>query len=570
MMNAKCRMQNAKRLLAFCILHFAFCISLHAGGQITAKKAALSTVSPIATQVGLGVLQRGGNAIDAAIAVSFALAVVHPQAGNLGGGGFLVYWDAESKAVWTLDYREVAPLAAKREMYVQQDGTVSPNSRTGPLAAAVPGSVAGLAAMHERFATRDWRELLQPAITLARDGFKVEAELARDLEESQTRRNIAQFASTAALFYTDGKPYAAGSTLVQKDLAATLERIALNGPKEMYDGETSRRLVEAVRAAGGIFGHRDLREYKPIWRAPIKIRFGDYELCTMTPPSAGGLVIGETLNILSAYDLAAAGFQTPKAIHLYAEAMRRAYIDRNKYLGDPASVRIPYRELLSAERAKKWRASLDVNRSTPTLMLTEPGVNIAEGTQTTHFTIVDAQGNIAAVTTTLNENFGSGFVVPGLGFFLNNEMDDFAPAPGKPNRYGLMQGNANAIEPAKRMASSMSPTIVLKNGAPFMALGTRGGPTIPTSILQVFLNVVVYKMSLYDAVAAPRFHHQAYPEDIYYERGRAPMSMVEALNAMGHGVIAREPIGDVHAVMIDRGRITAVAAPRAGGAAGGF
>ncbi|HWS73418.1 MAG TPA: gamma-glutamyltransferase, partial [Thermoanaerobaculia bacterium] len=294
------------------------------------------------------------------------------------------------------------------------------------------------------------------------------------------------------------------------------------------------------------------------------------DLYTMAPPSAGGLVIGEMLNILAGYDLAAAGFQTPKALHLELEAERRAYIDRNKYLGDPATTRIPYRELLSEERARIWRASINLRQSTPTITLSEPGTVPGEGTHTTHFSIVDPEGNIASMTYTLNDNFGSGFVVPGLGFLLNNEMDDFTTAPGKPNLYGLVQGTANAIEPGKRMASSMSPTIVMKNGKPFLVLGTRGGATIPTSVLQVFLNIVVWKQSLQDAITAPRYHQQGLPEEIYFERGRAPQSTLRLLNAMGHGTKERDPIGDIHAVMIDNGKLIAVADPRHSGAAGGF
>jgi gamma-glutamyltranspeptidase/glutathione hydrolase len=276
------------------------------------------------------------------------------------------------------------------------------------------------------------------------------------------------------------------------------------------------------------------------------------------------------LNIAGTFDLAKSGFQTPRSLHLMAEAERRAYLDRNKYLGDPASTRIPYRELLSAERAAQWRSSINPDRATATVTLAEPGgTTLAEGNHTTHFTIVDGEGNIAAVTTTLNDNFGSGFVVPGLGFLLNDEMDDFAAAPGKPNHSGLVQGSANAIEPGKRMASSMSPTIVLRNGKPFLALGTRGGPTIPTSVLQVFLNVTVYKKSLYDAVAAPRYHHQALPDQISYERA-APLATITALAAMGHGTVSRDDIGDVQAILFDRGKIVAVADPRGSGAAGGY
>jgi len=541
-----------------------------AGSSVQATHAALSTVSPQATQVGLAVLKHGGNAVDAAVAVSFALAVTHPQAGNLGGGGFLVYYDAKTKSVWTLDFREVAPGAAKRDMYVQADGNPSKASQTGPLAGAVPGSVAGLETMHDRFGSRSWRELIDPASRLARDGFVVDTELADDLATEKKDRNIDQFKSTASIFYPNGQPLAAGTRLVQKDLAGTLDRIGALGAREFYEGETAKRFIESLRDAGGIIGYRDLREYRPVWRAPIAIKFGEYDLYTMAPPSAGGLVIGETLNILAGYDLAAAGFQTPKALHLELEAERRAYIDRNKYLGDPATTRIPYRELLSEERAKSWRASIKPNTVTPTITLNEPGSVLAEGSHTTHFTIIDAQGNIVSMTTTLNDNFGSGFVVPGVGFFLNDEMDDFTTAPGKPNLYGLVQGAANAVEPGKRMASSMSPTIVLKNGKPFMALGTRGGATIPTSVLQVFLNVVVYNKSLYDAVAAPRWHHQGLPEELFYERGLAPKETVDGLLAMGHPAKQRDPIGDIHAIQIINGKITAVADPRHGGAAGGY
>ncbi|HJW95200.1 MAG TPA: gamma-glutamyltransferase [Thermoanaerobaculia bacterium] len=541
-----------------------------AGSSVVASKAALSTVSPAATQVGVAVMKRGGNAIDAAVAVSFALAVTHPEAGNIGGGGFLVFYEAKTKSVWTLDYREIAPGAAKRDMYVQADGNPSKASQTGPLAGGVPGAVAGLELMHDRFGSRPWRELIEPAVRIARDGYIVDKELAEDLATEKRDRQIDQFASTAAIFYPNGQPLAAGAKLVQKDLAGTLDRIAALGAKEFYEGETAKRFVEAIRDAGGIIGYRDLREYKPVWRAPIAIKFGDYELFTMAPPSAGGLILGETLNILSGYDLAAAGFQTPRALHLEIEAERRAYIDRNKYLGDPATTRIPYRELLSEERAKAWRATIKTNAVTPTVSLAEPGSVVAESNHTTHFTIIDPQGNIVSLTTTLNDNFGSGYIVPGCGFFLNDEMDDFTTAPGKPNLYGLIQSAANAIEPGKRMASSMSPTIVLKGGKPFLALGTRGGATIPTSVLQVFLNVVIYNKSLLEAVAAPRWHHQGLPEELFFEKGLAPQATVDGLSAMGHSVKQREPIGDIHAIQILNGKIVAVADPRHGGAAGGY
>jgi gamma-glutamyltranspeptidase/glutathione hydrolase len=541
-----------------------------AGSQVTASKAALSTISPQATQAGLNVLKKGGNAIDAAVAVAFALAVTHPQAGNLGGGGFLTYYEAKTKGVWTLDFREVAPLAAKRDMYLQADGSIDKASRTGPLASAVPGTPAGLAAMHQRFGSKPWKELLVPAIQLARDGFMTDADLARDLTDEQKKRNIDQYISTASLFYPEGHPLRAGSKLLQPDLATTLERLGEYGAADFYDGETADKLVRAVRAGGGLLSYRDLKDYKPVWRAPIRIDFRNYSLYTTAPPSGGGLILGEALNILSGFDLEAAGFQTAKSIHLETEAMRRAYIDRNRYLGDPAVVRIPYSELLSAERARQWRTSLNVNKSTPTVTLGEPGSLSPEGNHTTHFTIADSEGNVVAITYTLNDNFGCGFVVPGLGFFMNDEMDDFTTAPGKANIYGLIQSNANIIAPGKRMASSMAPTIILRDGKPWLALGTRGGATIPTTILQVFLNMAVYKKTLQEAIAAPRYHQQGYPEEVAYERGLAPRSTVDALISIGHPVEERDPFGDVHAILLDKGKILAVADPRHGGSAGGF
>lgn len=561
--------RGAAALLCVAVLTFAPSSS-YAGSTVVARKAALSTASPYSTSVGLSVLRRGGNAIDAAIAVSFALAVVHPQAGNLGGGGFLVYYEAKSKAVWSLDFRETAPLAAKTEMYVKADGTISSDSRTGPRAAGVPGTVAGLAAMHERFASRPWKELVAPAIGLARDGFAVDAELTRELNEERSERKIDQFAATAATFFPGGKTISPESKLVQPELAATLERIATSGAADFYSGETAKRLVDGVRAGGGIIAYRDLREYKPIWRSPLKVSFSEYEIYTMAPPSGGGLILGQALNMLSGFDVASAGFQTAASVHLLAEVERRAYLDRNRYVGDPATTRIPYRELMSKDRAAQWRSTIDMKRATPTATLSQPEITQLEGDHTTHFTIVDTSGNIVSLTTTLNENFGSGFLVPRAGFFLNNEMDDFSAAPGKPNRYGMVQSVVNAIEPGKRMASSMTPTIIMKNGAPFLALGTRGGPTIPTTILQVLLNMVVHKKSLADAVAAPRFHQQGLPEEIFYELGRPQEQVLRELGALGHGVRAREPIGDVHAIAYEDGKIVAVADPRRGGAAGGF
>lgn len=501
-------------------------LPLHGGSTANARKAALSTAHPLATKAGLTVMQRGGNAIDAAIAVAFVLAVVHPQAGNLGGGGFLVYYDAETKGVWTLDFREVAPLAATRELFAKP--------QAGALAAGVPATVAGLDAMHRKFGSMSWKELLAPAIALGSE------ERAADIElETNAKERKVELPKNA-------------------ELTATLQRLAEKGANDFYDGDLAKELVEAVRAAGGILGHRDLREYEPIWRAPIKLRYGQYDIFTTPPPSGGGIVIGETLNILGNDDLAAWGFQTPKMLHYLIEAQRRAAIDRARYIADPHGRRIPLRDLLSQQRASAWRKTIEAQRVIATMALAEPSNLKSEAEQTTHFTIADAQGNIASLTTSLGDLFGSGWAVPGLGFFLNNSMNDFS------------SDGVNAVGPGKRAATSMSPTIILREGKPFLALGTRGGAAIPTTILQVFLNVVVYGKSLPDAVAAPRYHHQAVPEQMFYERDLAVKKTVDALNDIGHAVAAREPIGDVHAILFLKNRLIAVADSRRGGAAGGF
>lgn len=516
-------MIRAARVAAVCLLaSHAF-----AGGSITAKKAALSTAHPLATKVGLTTMQRGGNAADAAVAVALTLAVVRPQSGNLGGGGFATYYDAETHGVWTLDFRETAPRAATKD------------TRSGAAAAGVPGTLAGLHALHERFGSRPWKELAQPALLLARDGAREDAELAADVAAAKRNRKLEL-----------------PKVLPPPELATTLQRIAGHGARDFYEGELAKKLVKDVRVAGGIIGFRDLRDYRPIWRAPLKLLYGPYEIYSVAPPSGGGLVIGETLNILAADDLAATGFQTPASLYLLLEAQRRAYIDRHQYVGDPANTRIPYRDLLSRKRAEQWRKTIG-ERVVGTASLSQRRDLAAEGEHTTHFTIADTHGNVVAFTTGLGDDFGSGFLAPSLGFFLNDANADFTVTP-------------NAVEPGKRAATSVAPTIVLRDGKPFLAIGTSGGAAIPTTILQVFLNVVVYGKSLPDAVAAPRYHHSAIPDELVVERGRAPQATIDALNEKGHGVSMRLAIGDVHAILFENGRLIAVADPRRGGAAGGF
>jgi gamma-glutamyltranspeptidase / glutathione hydrolase len=510
---------------AAAVLLLAACA--YAGGSVSAKKAAVSSDHPLATKAGLAVLQRGGSAADAGVAVALALAVVRPQSGNLGGGGFATYYDAETRGVWTLDFRETAPRLANKD------------TKTGAAAAGVPGTVAGLHGLHERFGERPWKELAEPALLLAREGARDDAELAADVERAKSTRKLELPAKLPA-----------------PELAATLQRLAEHGARDFYEGDLARKLVEGAKNAGGVIGHRDLAEYKPVWRAPLKLVYGEYDIYTVPPPSGGGLVIGGTLNILAGDNLRAAGFQTPKSLYLLLEAQRRAYIDRHRYVADPAGARIPYRELLSRKRGEQWRATIE-ERVVATASLAEPRDLIVAGGHTTHFTIVDERGSVLSFTTTLGDDFGSGFLVPALGFFLNSANADFGSSP-------------NDIAPGKRAASSLAPTIVLRDGRPFLALGTSGGTAIPTTILQVFLNVVVYGKSLPEAVAAPRFHHAAMPDELVTERGLAPQNVIDALNAKGHGVVLRDAVGDVHAILFENGRLIAVADSRRGGAAGGY
>jgi gamma-glutamyltranspeptidase / glutathione hydrolase len=501
-----------KAEIAFCLLLSAFCLPAFAGSEVSATHAAIATSSPLATQIGLRVMKDGGSAADAAVAVALLIGVAQPDASGIGGGGMLTYYEAKSGSIWTLDFLAVAPAAAKPELA----GTKSGASSIG-----VPGVLAGLDALHRKFGVRPWKELVQPAVILAREG---------------------------------GMP--SDPRLAPKDLATTLARIGAAGPRDFYDGEIAAKLVSRVKSAGGVLSFQDLRSYAPVWRAPMRIEFNGYDICVPPAPSTAVLVMGETLNILSTFDLAASGFQSPKTLHLLAEALRRASIDASHYISDPASARIPYRDLLSSARADAWRKSILLDRFTATGALAEPEL-AAPGGHTTHISIADASGNVVAMTLTLGGDFGSGFVVPGTGVLLNNTLAAFTPKL------------PNTLAGAKRAATPLSPTIVMKENHPVIALGTPGGGAIPTTILQVLLNVIVYDKPLGEAIAAPRYHQSNEPDEIEYERA-APQATIAALAAMGHPTAARDTIGDVQALMFAGGRIIAVADPRHGGAAGGF
>ena len=519
---------------------------------------------PLASAVGLQILRQGGNAIDAAVATGFALAVVLPRAGNIGGGGFLLYRDAAGQ-VSALDYRETAPARATRDMYVDSAGNVSDASVTGHLAAGVPGSVAGLHEMWRTYGRLTWPALLAPAIRLA-EGHTIDAARNRDMKEEAARLRL--FPASASQFLQGDTAFAAGTLWRQPDLARTLRLIADSGAAAFYEGRIAGLIADEMARGGGLITRDDLRSYRAKWRDPITLSYRGHTIYSMSPPSSGGITLGLMLNMMEGYDtLPAIG--TAAQVHLATEVMRRAFVDRNRYLGDPDFVALPVERLQSKAYAAQLRAGIDPHRATPTTAL---WTGDGEHEQTTHYSIVDTAGNAAAVTTTLNGSFGSAVTVTGAGFVLNDQMDDFTSAPGRPNQYGLVQGDANAIAPGKRMLSAMTPSIVLdERGRLLMLLGTPGGATIITTVFQVITEVLDQKMALWDAVAAPRVHHQALPDVIRYELGGLAAATVDRLRAMGHVVQERPDYsGDVAAIIRCPEGWIGVADPRRGGGAEGW
>src|SRR5690349_7397504 len=490
----------------------------------TAPHAMVVSAHPLASQAGLDILKQGGNATDAAVAVAFALEVVLPDAGNIGGGGFIVHRTAGGE-VTALDYREAAPAAATHDMFVDSAGNPTKKSEVGHLAAGVPGSVAGLYEAWKKYGSLPWATVIAPAIRLAQ-GHVIDTARSRDIRSD--RDLLAQFPASRAQFLVHDSAPAPGTMWRQPDLARTLQLISDSGPDVFYRGQIADLIVAEMQRGGGLITKDDLRNYRAKWRTPIRLSYRGHTIYSMPPPSSGGVTMGEILNILEGYDTIPA-FGTPAYIHVLTEAMRRAFIDRNRWLGDPDFVSMPLDRLLSKSYAASLRADIDPHRATPTPPYQSGG---DERLETTHYSVVDAAGNAASVTTTLNGGFGSAVTVTGAGFLLNNEMDDFTTAPGKPNQYGLVQGEANAIVPGKRMLSAMTPSIVLgRDGKLFMVVGTPGGPTIITSVFQVIVNVVDQGMSLADAVAAPRIHHQALPDVIFYERSSLAAAVIDSLTA---------------------------------------
>ncbi|MGD0526273.1 MAG: gamma-glutamyltransferase [Polyangiaceae bacterium] len=532
------------------------------------KNGMVVTDNAIGTRVGVSVLASGGNAIDAAVATAFALAVAFPTAGNIGGGGFLVA-RIDGKP-YALDFRETAPGAATRDMYLGPDGKTTKDSREGWRSVGVPGSVAGLWEAWHRLGSHEktWAELLAPAIELAERGFVVDA--AFDEGIGYLKERLARFPASAALFLPNGAPPAVGSTWRDPDLAAVLRRIAAEGPAGFYQGPVADALARGMKDGGGLVTAADLASYRAIWREPVLYTYRGRNIIGMPPPSSGAVTMAMVAHLLEGYDLRAMGWHSAAEVHLTAEAMRRAFAARNAKLGDPDFVKNPLDELLSDAWAKEQRATIRLDRATPTKdLFPQLGAGAASGPHTTNFSVVDAQGNAVALTTTLNAWFGSGVTVPGLGFVLNDEMDDFATVPGTANMFGLKQGEPNAVAPGKRMLSSMSPTVVLDGkGNVELVLGAAGGSRIITAVFDELSNAIDFGMDAADAVRAPRFHQQDSPDTLFLEPRALPADVVQALHAMGHETKDVEHLADAPAIGRDGGLWQGAPEPRRDGALG--
>jgi gamma-glutamyltranspeptidase/glutathione hydrolase len=500
----------------------------------------------ISAQVGADILRRGGNAVDAAVATGFAMAVTYPRAGNIGGGGFMVIHSAERHEDITIDYRETAPAATTPQIFLDADGKPDPaKSRDSALGVGVPGTVAGLSLALEKYGSGQFTlaQLIAPAIALARDGFVLTDDMADTLPG--WHRRLAHWPSSAKIFSRpDGTSLGEGDRLVQSDLAETLSAIATQGPQGFYEGPVAEKLVKALSDAGGIMTPADLKSYQAVIRAPVRGTYRGYDIVSMPLPSSGGVVLVETLNILEGYQLADLKQGSPASLHLLIEAMKRAYADRARYLGDPAFVNAPIETLTAKDYATKLRAGISTDRATPSKQIVSAPPAPREGTNTTHYSVVDSRGNAVSNTYTLNFSYGVGLVADGTGVLLNNELDDFTAAVGASNAYGLVGYEANLPGPGKRPLSSMSPTIVLKDGKPVLVTGSPGGSRIISTVLQVIVNVLDYKMDVAAAVAAPRLHHQWLPDEVRIERG-FPDDVLFELRAMDHLIV--EPMGQTSA-----------------------
>jgi len=570
---------NVKRIfqlsIALNFFLFFYISASHAASSpaLKGEKGAVSSGSLLASQAGIEIMKQGGNAIDAAVATGFALAVTHPSAGNLGGGSFILFQNTKGES-FALDAREVAPLTASRDMYQDEQGNVIEGLSTKTrLASGVPGTVDGYLKFHERFGKLSRKAVLAPAIRLAKQGFPVDFLLSEELKKQV--ENFSVSAASIKKFTRNGKALSEGYLWKQPDLAKTLQRIAKQGRKGFYEGETARLIVEEMQKDSkkqnshkGIISYQDLSSYESIWRAPLKGTFHDAEIIAMPPSSSGGVLIIQILNMLESFDLKRMQWGSADYIHLLIEAERRAYADRAEHLGDIDFYDVPLKKLMDKDYAKTRFASFNQNQASDSNDI-GPGAWPKESPDTTHFSVADSEGNLVAITTTLNFSYGNKITVAGAGFLLNNEMDDFSTKPGVPNAYGLLGNVANEVQPKKRMLSSMSPTIVNRNGKPLLATGSPGGSTIITSTLQVLLNVLAFDMSISDAVNAPRFHHQWQPNVIKYEKHGISPDTLKVLQQKKHKslIVNKWPLGDTNSVMFNDAAVEAVNDPRRRGGA---
>ncbi|RKE69232.1 gamma-glutamyltranspeptidase/glutathione hydrolase [Pseudorhodoplanes sinuspersici] len=533
---------------------------------VTARNGMVVAQEALAARIGADILKAGGNAVDAAVATGFAMAVTYPRAGNIGGGGFMVIHLQKNRQDIAIDYREMAPAAITRTSFLNEQGDADPQkSVANGLAVGVPGTVAGLALAHRKYGSGKFTlaQLIAPAVALARDGFIVDGDLADTFHTA--RPLFARWPSSAKVFLKpDGQTYGKGDRLIQTDLAHTLEAIGKNGPRAFYEGPIAEKIAAAVRGAGGVMTADDLKAYRAVERAPARGRYRGYDIVSMPPPSSGGLHLIQILNILEGYDLKKSGAATPETAHHLAEAMKRAYADRAVYLGDPDFVKVPARALMSKRYATSLRTGIG-EQATPSTAIRNGNPVRAESLNTTHFSVVDRFGNAVSNTYTLNLSYGNGLVAEGTGVLLNNEMDDFAAKPNSPNTYGLVGADANAPAPRKRPLSSMTPTIVLKKGKVFLVTGSPGGSRIITTVLQIMSNVIDHGMDIAQATSAPRLHHQWLPDQVSAERGY-PDATLRALEARGHKVMLRAPGTASNSIMVTPKGLVGAADTRTRGA----
>ena len=564
-------MNHLIQFLSFLIIFFS--IGLHAATQEGAfsSKGMVVSRSSLASDAGLEIMRQGGNAVDAAVATAFALAVTYPSAGNLGGGGFALV-RLPDRRIFSLDHRETAPNASYRDMYLDEAG--EPNkylSRASALSSGVPGSVDGLLTLLDRFGTMPREKVIAPAIRLARDGFLVDFFLSRHIRKYG--KKLQDFESSKKKFSRNGAMLAEGDLWIQPDLAKTLVSISQNGRDGFYDGEVAKLIVAEMQARGGIITRQDLKNYRSVWREPVGIEYRGNRIWTMGPPSSGLLIL-QILNMLEPFDLQKLGWGSSRLTHLMVEAEKRAYSDRAEYLGDPDFFDVPLEMLISKKYAKERFKDFEWDRVSKSDQISHGNITIQESRETTHFSVMSSDGMAVSFTTTLNSPYGNKIVVPGAGFLLNNEMDDFSIKANVMNQYDLLGREANSIKPNKRMLSSMSPTLVVKDGMPILVTGSPGGSTIITTVLQVIINFLDHKMPLHHAVGFPRFHHQWKPDTILHERGAFSPDTRENLERMGYQSFRISTygggIGDANSISFDGSLIQGVKDPRASGGAGGL